>query len=71
MAYNQKVDGLQYAGVVYRIIMSGLGFSSQKIKSLIQVGANNGDRYDDLNKYIKKNKVFWILVEPINIYFKL
>ena len=45
-------------------------FSSQKIKSLIQVGANNGDRFDDLNKYIKKNKVFCILVEPINIYFE-
>ena len=45
-------------------------FNSQKINSLIQIGANNGDRFDDLNKYIKKHKVFCVLVEPINIYFE-
>ncbi len=45
-------------------------FDSQKIESLIQIGANNGDRFDDLSKYIKKNKIFCVLVEPINIYFE-
>jgi len=45
-------------------------FNNQKINSLVQIGANNGERFDDLNKYIKKNKVFCVLVEPLNIYFE-
>ena len=29
-------------------------FDSQKIDCLIQIGANNGNRFDELNKFIKK-----------------
>ena len=45
-------------------------FNSQKIESLVQIGANNGERFDDLSKYIKMHKIFCVLVEPINIYFE-
>ena len=36
-----------------------------KINQLIQVGANDGERFDILNKFIKKNKTKSILIEPI------
>ena len=39
--------------------------SKYKIKQLIQIGANDGIRFDYLNKFIKKNKINAILVEPI------
>ena len=37
----------------------------KKINSLIQIGANDGIRFDILNHYIKEYKVKSILVEPI------
>ena len=40
-------------------------FIEKKINCLIQIGANDGLRFDILNKYIKKYKVKSILVEPI------
>ena len=40
-----------------------------KVKSLIQVGANDGLRFDVLNKYIKKYKINSLLVEPVPFYF--
>ena len=36
-----------------------------KIKQLIQIGANDGNRFDILNKFIRKNKTNSILIEPI------
>ena len=40
-----------------------------KIKSLIQIGANDGLRFDVLNKYIKEYKIDSLLVEPVPFYF--
>lgn len=40
-------------------------FSDNKINCLIQIGANDGLRFDILNQYIKKYKIKSILVEPI------
>ena len=44
-------------------------FQKQNITGLIQVGANDGLRYDHINKYIKHYKTKSILVEPIKEYF--
>lgn len=44
-------------------------FNKKKITGLIQVGANDGLRFDYINKYIKKFKPNSILVEPIKEYF--
>ena len=40
-------------------------FSKNKIESLIQIGANDGVAFDELNFFIKKYKVDSVLVEPI------
>tara|TARA_B110000240_G_scaffold158593_1_gene176734 strand:- start:897 stop:1652 length:756 start_codon:yes stop_codon:yes gene_type:complete len=40
-------------------------FSDKKINYLIQIGANDGLRFDILNKYIKRYNTKSILVEPI------
>ena len=40
------------------------------IKSIIQIGANDGSRFDDLNVFIKKYKIKSILVEPIKENFE-
>ena len=45
-------------------------FDSQKIEYLIQIGANDGNRFDELNKFIKEHRIKSILVEPINEYFE-
>ena len=39
------------------------------IKSLIQIGANDGQRFDTLNSFIKEYKIKCILVEPIKEHF--
>ena len=44
-------------------------FDEKKINSLIQIGANDGLRFDDLNFFIKKHKVKSLLVEPLEHYF--
>ena len=44
-------------------------FDNQKIKCLVQIGANDGSRFDELNIFIKKYKIKSVLVEPINEYF--
>ena len=41
-------------------------FEKNKINFLIQIGANDGERFDVLNYYIKKYKTKSLLVEPIN-----
>ena len=40
-------------------------FENKKINNLIQIGANDGIRFDTLNHYIKKYKIKSLLVEPI------
>ena len=40
-------------------------FNNHKITSLVQIGANDGQSFDELNSYIKKYKPRSILVEPI------
>ena len=45
-------------------------FSEQKIQYLIQIGANDGERFDELNRFIKEFKPKSILVEPIDDYFQ-
>ena len=44
-------------------------FQKQNINGLIQIGANDGLRFDIINKYIKLYKTKSILVEPIKEYF--
>ena len=44
-------------------------FQKQNISALIQIGANDGLRFDYINKYIKQYKIKSILVEPIKEYF--
>jgi len=44
-------------------------FDEKKINNLIQVGANDGKRFDILNFFIKKYKCKSLLVEPIKEYF--
>ena len=40
------------------------------VKSLVQIGANDGKRFDSLNSFIKKYKVKSLLVEPIKEHFE-
>ena len=44
-------------------------FQKQNITGLIQIGANDGRRFDVINKYIEQYKTKSILVEPIKEYF--
>lgn len=44
-------------------------FDQNKFNALIQIGSNDGLRFDSLNKLIKKYKPKSILVEPIKEYF--
>ena len=43
-------------------------FLNFKIEYLIQIGANDGLRFDELNQFIKNKKPKSILVEPIKVY---
>lgn len=45
-------------------------FEKKKINNLIQIGANDGDRFDILNYYIKKYQTQSLLVEPIKKNFE-
>ena len=45
-------------------------FESKNINSLIQIGANDGLRFDYINKYIKKYLPKTVLVEPVKDYFE-
>ena len=40
-------------------------FSEKKIKHLVQIGSNDGKRFDSLNRFIKKYSPYALLVEPI------
>ena len=45
-------------------------FSSLKIENVIQIGANDGERFDNLNFFLKKYECKTILVEPIKEFFE-
>ena len=45
-------------------------FDEQRVNSLIQIGANDGERFDLLNFYIKKYRCKSLLVEPIKENFE-
>ena len=45
-------------------------FDNQKIKCLVQIGANDGSRFDEISKFIKDYKIKSILVEPVQEYFE-
>jgi len=45
-------------------------FLQNLIKSVIQIGSNDGERFDNLNYFIKKYKPDTILVEPIKSNFE-
>jgi len=40
-------------------------FSKNKINQIIQIGANDGQSFDELSYFIKKNRTNSVLVEPI------
>ena len=44
-------------------------FANNKIEELIQIGANDGVSFDQLNYYIKKHHIKSLLVEPIKTNF--
>ena len=43
--------------------------NKNSINHLIQIGANDGKRFDEINFFIKKYKINSLLVEPIDQYF--
>ncbi len=46
-------------------------FNNNNIKSLIQIGANDGKRFDEISKFIKNNnELKAVLVEPVKKYFE-
>ena len=45
-------------------------FINNKIQSLVQIGANDGESFDELSYFIKNYSVKCILVEPIIEHFK-
>ena len=46
-------------------------FNNNDIKSLIQIGANDGKRFDEISNFIKNNnKLKAVLVEPVKKYFE-
>lgn len=45
-------------------------FKNKNIYQLIQIGSNDGKRFDIINEYIKKYSPSCILVEPIKIYYE-
>ena len=51
--------------VIVTLMIINKLFSNNLINSLIQIGANDGLRFDILNKYIKEYSPKAILVEPI------
>ncbi len=53
-----------------RLILK-LIFYNNDIKNLIQIGANDGKRFDEISKFIKNNnELKAVLVEPVKKYFE-
>lgn len=46
-------------------------FKKNNINCVIQIGTNDGVRFDELKKYIKSQNIKSILVEPIKKYFEI
>jgi FkbM family methyltransferase len=46
-------------------------FTNYKINQVIQIGANDGKSFDEINHYIKKNHTNSVLVEPIKNNFEV
>tara|TARA_B100002019_G_scaffold76724_1_gene66246 strand:- start:1106 stop:1852 length:747 start_codon:yes stop_codon:yes gene_type:complete len=54
----------KYTHLTINNILTNL-FNSNKVNSIIQIGSNDGIRFDKLNYFIKKHNPFAIFVEPI------
>ena len=54
----------QYSFLTLEKILENL-FVNKEIQSIIQIGANDGERFDIINKFVKKYSPFTILIEPI------
>ena len=46
-------------------------FKKNNINSIIQIGANDGVRFDEIKKYLKSENIKSILVEPVKKYFEI
>ena len=66
---NQRILAKNSSLKVNRLL--SFYFDKGKIKSVIQIGANDGVSFDELNYFIKKHKVNSLLVEPIKENFDL
>ena len=59
----------QYSSLSISEILKFL-FEKKEITSLIQIGANDGESFDELSLFIKKYQINSILVEPIDEHFQ-
>tara|TARA_Y100001935_G_scaffold237037_1_gene222210 strand:- start:117 stop:866 length:750 start_codon:yes stop_codon:yes gene_type:complete len=59
----------QYSSLNIREILKFF-FEKKEISSLIQIGANDGESFDELSTFIKKYQINSILVEPIDEHFQ-
>ena len=65
---NQRLIG-QYSMLNNNFILHKI-FSNLNIQNVIQIGANDGERFDDLKNFIKFKNLNCLLVEPVNRYYK-
>ena len=59
----------QYSSLSISEILKFL-FEKKEITSLMQIGANDGESFDELSLFIKKYQINSILVEPIDEHFQ-
>jgi len=60
----------KYSSLTIKKILRSI-FEKNKVKELIQIGANDGLSFDELNFFIKKHETKSLLVEPIKENFNL
>ena len=65
---NRLLSG--YSSLTIKKILKSI-FEENKVKKLIQIGANDGLSFDELNFFIKKYETKSLLVEPIRENFNL
>ena len=58
----------QYSGLSLTKLLDNL-FLNNDLKTIIQIGANDGQRFDILGNFIKKYSPFVIFLEPIESHF--
>ena len=58
-----------YSMLNMKNILSKL-FIENRIRNIVQIGANDGVRFDDLNEFINKYKIESLLVEPVKDNFQ-